>query len=82
MIRSYARATAILALPILIVTTAADAQQRRQRVDQMSAEARAARQACFREAQARVPGPRGHGAVSRTREVIYRDCIHNKGFRP
>ena len=49
---------AILALPILIVSTVADAQQgkNKQIKNQMSDEAIEARKECFAEAQARFPG--------------------------
>lgn len=82
MIRSRTICAAMLALPIVIVATAADAQQRRSK-DQMSDEAIAARTECFREAQARFPGPAGGNiSVSSQRETSYRSCIQRKGFRP
>lgn len=83
MIRSRAFGAAILILPILVLSTAADAQQRNRGKDQMSDEAIAARQECFREAQARFPGPTGGNiSVSSQRETAYRGCIAGKGFRP
>ncbi len=81
MIRSRAYCAAIFALPLLIASTAADAQ--RQRKDQMSDEAIAARQECFREAQARFPGPAGGNvSVNSQRETAYRSCAQRKGIRP
>jgi hypothetical protein len=86
MIRLPTICAAMLALPIVMAATAADAQQRRnqsQNQNQMSDEAIAARQECFREAQARFPGPPGGNiSVSSQRETSYRGCIQRKGFRP
>ena len=43
----------------------------------------AARQECFREAQARFPGPFGGNiSVSNQREAAYRSCAQRKGVRP
>jgi hypothetical protein len=82
MIRSRAFAAAILVLPILIVSTGADAQRNRGK-DQMSDEAIAARQECFREAQARFPGPTGGNvSINSQRETAYRGCAQRKGVRP
>jgi len=78
-----ALACAILAAPIILLASVADAQQRK-RVDQMSDDAIAARRACFDEAQSRFPGPTGGAnvSVSNQRESAYRGCISRKGFRP
>jgi hypothetical protein len=82
MIRSRAYCAAVFALPLLIVSTVADAQQRA-RKDQMSDEAIAARTECFREAQARFPGPTGGNvSINSQRETAYRTCAQRKGIRP
>lgn len=82
MSRLHAYSAAILALPILIVSTAADAQQKRGQ-DQSGSAAIAARQECFREAQERFPGPTaGNVSIASQRETAYRNCIQRKGFRP
>lgn len=83
MMRSLAFAAAVLALPVLVVSTVADAQQRNRGKDQTSNAAIAARQACFEEAQARFPGPAGGNiAVNSQRETAYRSCAQRKGVRP
>ena len=83
MTRSRAFGAAILVLPILVVSTAANAQQRTRGQDQMSDEAIAARQECFREAQARFPGPtQGNVSLNNQRETAYRSCAQRKGVRP
>jgi hypothetical protein len=83
MIRSVGVGAAILVLPILIVSTAADAQQRNRGNDQMSDEAIAARQECFREAQARFPGPTGGNvSINSQREAAYRNCAQRMSVRP
>jgi hypothetical protein len=83
MIRSRAFGAAVLILPILVVSTAADAQQRTRAKDQMSDEAIAARQECFREAQARFPGPTaGNVSINSQRETAYRNCAQRMGVRP
>jgi hypothetical protein len=75
-------ACAVLTAPIVIFATVADAQQRN-RVDQMSDDAIAARRACFDEAQARFPAPTGSSvSASSQRDTAYRSCIGRKGFRP
>ena len=82
MIRVPAYGAVVLALPILIASAAADAQRNRGK-DQMSDEAIAARRECFREAQARFPGPTGGNiSVSSQRETAYRSCAQRKGVRP
>lgn len=83
MIRSRAFGAAVLILPILVVSTAADAQQRTRAKDQMSDEAIAARQECFREAQARFPGPTaGNVSINSQRETAYGNCAQRMGVRP
>jgi hypothetical protein len=83
---SKANCGAICVLSLLIASTAADAQQRTRannQKDQMSDAAIAARQECFREAQARFPGPTGGNvSVSSQRETAYRGCVQRKGVRP
>jgi|Tabmets5t2r1_1033131.scaffolds.fasta_scaffold52903_2 hypothetical protein len=73
----------VLALPILIVATVADAQQRAAKKNQLSDEALAARRACFEEAKVRAPGSDWTGAgLQSLRENAYRDCAQRKGIRP
>jgi hypothetical protein len=82
MIRSLACRAVVLALPMLIASTAAEAQRNRGK-DQMSDEAIAARQECFREAQARFPGPTGGNvSINSQRETAYRSCAQRMGVRP
>ena len=76
---------AILALPILIVSTVADAQQgkNKQIKNQMSDEAIEARKECFAEAQARFPGTDSASTgLQANRETAYRGCAQRKGIRP
>jgi hypothetical protein len=81
MIRSLGYGAVVVALPMLIASTAAEAQGNRK--DQMSDEAIAARQECFREAQARFPGPTGGNvSINSQRETAYRSCAQRKGVRP
>lgn len=83
MIYSRAYCAAIFVLPLLIVSTAADAQQGARNNNSMSDEAIAARQECFREAQARFPGPAGGNvSINSQRETAYRSCAQRKGVRP
>jgi hypothetical protein len=73
----------VLALPILIVATVADAQQRTAKKNQMSDEVIAARRSCFEEAKVRAPGSDWSSAGLQTlRENAYRDCAARKGIRP
>jgi hypothetical protein len=73
----------VLALPILIVATVADAQQRPAKKNQLSDDAIAARRACFEEAKVRAPGSDWTGAgLQSLRENAYRDCAQRKGIRP
>jgi hypothetical protein len=78
-----------LALPLLIATTVADAQQstttkqtaakNRQANDQ----ALAARRECFAEAKVRAPGAAEASAgLASLRENAYRDCAARKGINP
>jgi hypothetical protein len=77
-----ALACMVLALPVLIVATVADAQQRAGN-KQMSDEVIAARRECFAEAKVKVPGPAEHSAgLATQRENAYRDCAQRKGIRP
>ncbi len=78
-------ACAILALPFLIVSTVADAQQgkSKQSKNQMSDEAIEARKECFAEAQARYPGGDQRSEVlQNNRYAAYTGCAHRKGIRP
>ncbi|MDQ8731131.1 hypothetical protein [Bradyrhizobium sp. LHD-71] len=81
MVRSYRSFAAVFAFPLLIVASAADAQSMRGK-NQASDAALAARQECFREAQARFPGPGGEISVQKQRETAYRGCAQRKGVRP
>ena len=77
-------ASIVLALPILIAATVADAQQQQRAAkNQMSDEVTAARRACFEEAKVRAPGSDWSSAGLQTlRENAYRDCAARKGIRP
>ena len=73
------------ALPFLVVSTVADAQQskNKQIKNQMSDEAIQARKECFAEAQARYPGgdQRSEG-LQNSRYAAYTGCAQRKGIRP
>ena len=73
-----------LALPVLIVTTVADAQQQSPSTkDQKSKQAIAARQECFEEAQQRHPGQAfASSGLADLRTSAYMDCARRKGVRP
>jgi hypothetical protein len=76
---------AILALPFLIVSTVADAQQgkNKQSKNQMSDEVIEARKECFAEAQARYPGGDQRSEVLQSnRYAAYTGCAQRKGIRP
>ena len=80
MIRTLVQGATILALSVLIGSTAE--AQRSAAKDQMSDEAIAARRECFAEAQARFPRPTGQPAVNDRRSMAYRDCARRMGVRP
>jgi hypothetical protein len=83
MIRSLAHRAVVLALPMLLIASTAAEAQRNRGKDQMSDEAIAARQECFREAQARFPGPTGGNvSINSQRETAYRSCAQRMGVRP
>jgi hypothetical protein len=79
-----------LALPLLIATTVADAQQsagtKQQSAAknrQANAQALAARRECFAEAKVRAPGAAEASAgLASLRENAYRDCAARKGIAP
>jgi hypothetical protein len=72
----------VLALPVLIVPTVADAQQQRA-AKMTNDQVIAARRECFAEAKVRAPGSDWTGAgLQSLRENAYRDCAARKGIRP
>lgn len=80
MSRWRAPIAAFATVPLVLLSTAADAQRARG-TNQSSDAAIAARRECFREAQARFPGPKTL-SVANQRTAAYRGCAHRKGVRP
>ena len=73
-----------LALPVLIVTTVANAQQQAApSQDPKVSKAIAARAECFEEAQKRHPGYAfASDGLASMRTNAYMDCAKRKGVRP
>ena len=76
----------VLALPVVFITTVADAQQQSQQrsgTKMTNEQVIAARRECFAEAKVRAPGvAEASAGLATMRENAYRDCAHRKGVQP